>query len=550
MGRYYQTAQPEFVQDIMYRPPWELAKEVLQKEQGDYDVATTKANLFGSVDVEHMDTPAERENAARISQAYAQKADELTQQMQTAGMDWRQSMPALTKLGRELEADYKTGDISKIEGSAAQYAAMNKHLETIKDPITKQKAKEAYLNKFNQQTRGSLDGVFSYDQTYDKKDLTGEFLKELKETGNPDTDEAIRQFKKDGYINTSKVTTTALKGLKNAFGSFIKAKGYEPYLQQQEQFGLGNYFDPETGKLMSLDDKRSSLGAMGDYVQSAEYTQTKKDVDSKVDILSKEARDHSWEEYMGSKAEKAAKMVLLSGPTKEAIVNSQQQINILNKEFGQRLTTIGSQVGAKATGRDGMLSINDVWKALKRVRSNPRATPATLKKLESLSKELQETGRMWVGNKTQAGFAPFANTFGVENADSAQKQFATYTADPRALYPVKGDLVIRGKVIPDTSITDLLAHPENKKYGLHPEEIARIKGIAKDVNGELLDRQGYKDYYVQGSEMPVMVSEDPSEWRYNDMKMEYNIEGIPISQQASFEKLGIGMAQNASQKRK
>jgi hypothetical protein len=50
--------------------------------------------------------------------------------------------------------------------------------------------------------------------------------------------------------------------------------------------------------------------------------------------------------------------------------------------------------------------------------------------------------------------------------------------------------------------------------------------------------------------MPVMVSEDPSEWRYNDMKMEYNIEGIPISQQSSFEKLGIGMAQNASQKRK
>lgn len=547
MGRYYQTAAPEFVQDIMYRPPWELAKEVLLKEQGDYDTAVAKTSLYGDVDMQHMDTPAEIENAKRIQQAYAQKSDALLEQLQSAGTDWRKAMPGLTKLGRELSADFKTGDISKLEASAAQYAAMNKHLESIKDPATKERAKQAYLDKFNQQARGSLDGVFSYDQTYDKKDLTGEFLSELKETGHPDTDEAIRQFKKDGYINTSKVTTTALKGLKDAFGNFIKAKGYEPYLKQQEQFGLGQYFDPETKQLMSLDDKRSSLGVMGDYVQSAEYSQIKKDLDSKVDIIAQEARAHSWEEYMGTKA---AKTAMLSGPTKEAIVNSQQQIDILNKEFGQRLNSIGNQVGAKASAPGGRLSINDVWKALKRARSNPRATPATLKKLEVLSKELQETGRMWVGNKTQAGFAPFANTFGVENAESAQKQFATYTTDPRALYPVKGDLVIRGKVIPDTSITDLLAHPENKKYGLHPDEIARIKGIAKDANGDLVDKQGYKDYYVQGSEMPVMVSEDPSEWRYNDMKMEYNIEGIPISQQASFEKLGIGMAQNASQKRK
>jgi hypothetical protein len=547
MGRYYQTAAPEFVQDIMYRPPWELAKGVLQKEQGDYDTAVAKTSLYGDVDMQHMDTPAEIENAQRIQQAYAQKSDALLEQLQAAGTDWRKAMPGLTKLGRELSADFKTGDISKLENSAAQYAAMNKHLETIKDPATKERAKQAYLDKFNQQARGSLDGVFSYDQTYDKKDLTGEFLAEKKNWDDPDITSAISQWKKDGYINTKTTSTKKLEKLKQAFGDFVKAKGYEPYMQQQQQFGLGNYFDPETGQLMNVDDKRSSLSSMGDYAAQGEYKQVAQNIESKQDIIAAENRAHSWEEYMGSKA---AKTAMLSGPTKEAIVNSQQQIDILNKEFGQRLNNIGNQIGARASAPGGRLSINDVWKALKKARSNPRATPATLKKLEVLSKELQETGRMWVGNKTQAGFAPFANTFGVENAESAQKQFSTYTADPRALYPVKGDLTIRGKVIPDTSITDLLAHPENKKYGLHPDEIARIKGIAKDANGDLVDKQGYKDYYVQGSEMPVMVSEDPSEWRYNDMKMEYNIEGIPISQQSSFEKLGIGMAQNASQKRK
>jgi hypothetical protein len=546
MGRYYQTAAPEFVQDIMYKPPWELAKEVLQKEQGDYDTAVAKTSLYGDVDMQHMDTPAEIENAQRIQQAYAQKSDALLEQLQSAGTDWRKAMPGLTKLGRELSADFKTGDISKLENSAAQYAAMNKHLETIKDPATKERAKQAYLNKFNQQARGSLDGIFSYDQTYDKKDLTGEFLAEKKNWDDPDITSAISQWKKDGYINSRTTSTKKLDKLKQAFGDFVQAKGYQPYMQQQQQFGLGNYFDKE-GNLMSVDDKRSSLNAMGDYAAQGEYKQVTQSQDAKQDWLLQMDKQHSWDEYMGSKATKTS---MLSGPTKEAIVNSQDQINILNKEFGQRLRTIGSQVGAKATGKDGLLTINDVWNALKKARKNPKATPATLKKLEGLSKELHETGNMWVGNKTQAGFAPFANTFGVENAEGAQKAFATYTTDPRKLYPVKGDLTIRGKVIANTSITDLLAHPEDKRYGLYPDEIAKIKGIAKDANGDLVDKQGYKDYYIQGSEMPVMVSENPDEWRYNDMKQEYDIEGIPVSQQVSFEKLGIGMAQNQSQKKK
>jgi hypothetical protein len=264
MGRYYQTAAPEFVQDIMYKPPWELAKEVLQKEQGDYDTAVAKTSLYGDVDMQHMDTPAEIENAQRIQQAYAQKSDALLEQLQSAGTDWRKAMPGLTKLGRELSADFKTGDISKLENSAAQYAAMNKHLETIKDPATKERAKQAYLNKFNQQARGSLDGVFSYDQTYDKKDLTGEFLAEKKNWDDPDITSAISQWKKDGYINSKTTSTKKLEKLKQAFGDFVKAKGYEPYMQQQQKFGLGNYFDDE-GNLMSVDDARSSLSSMGDY---------------------------------------------------------------------------------------------------------------------------------------------------------------------------------------------------------------------------------------------------------------------------------------------
>ena len=29
MGQFYRTSKPQFVEDFMYQPPWELAKEVI-----------------------------------------------------------------------------------------------------------------------------------------------------------------------------------------------------------------------------------------------------------------------------------------------------------------------------------------------------------------------------------------------------------------------------------------------------------------------------------------------------------------------------------------
>lgn len=528
MGRFYTTAQPEFVQDIMYRPPWELAKEVLTKEQSDYDIALAKANVLGNVDIQHMDTDIERENAARISQTYQQKADEIVEQLQKGSAeDWRQTLPSITKVARELEADYKTGDISKIESSAAQYALMNKQLESIKDAATKQRAKEIYLNRFNQQARGSLDKVFSADQVYDKKDLTGEFLSELSKMDTPDSNEVLKHYKANGYINTAKMSTKELTGLKKSFENFVKAKGYQPYLQQQQEFGLGRYFD-EQGNLMSVDDARSSLKSGADYVQAAEYKQKGIDESSKVDVIAQEARSHAWEEYQGRQA---AKQALLSTPTRQAIVTTDEQVAKLNERYQAGIDALGNRLRVKSSRADGKIVPMDIERTIKTLRNKPGLSPLAKAQLDKDLQTLNEVRQQFVGNKARAGYSVMANVYGPEVASAAQESFNKYAEDPRSLASLKGDIFVKGKLYANTSITDIRNNPT--KYGFTKEEAAKVKG---DLETE---GQDPKDMYVQGSAMPVIVGERPEDWDYNEIKNEWYLGGVPISQQVNFKKLGL-----------
>lgn len=529
MARSYQTAQPEFVQDIMYRPPWELAKEVLAKEQGDYDTAVSKANLFGDIDIEHMDTAIERENAARIQQQYAQRADELINQMQSGTADdWRKAIPTMTKMGRELAADYKTGDISQIEGSAKAYAKFLEDTKGIKDAATKEAAKKAYLDRFNLQQRGSLDKVFSADEVYDKKDLTGEFIKELEHMDTPDAKETLRQYRKNGYINTASMTTKQLTGLRDQFGEFVKAKGYEPYLQQQEQFNLGKYFDPETGKLMSVDDRRSSLSSMADYVQGAEYKQVDKDLKTDADQLYMMNLKRGWELQDAANAQK---QLMLSGPTKEAIVTTQEQVDKLNERMYAGINVLANRLGVKSTRQDGRITPGDIEKKIKKLRSNPNLSKAARAQFDKDLVTLNTVRSQYVGNKTRAGYSVMANVYGPEVAEAAQKGYEAYAKDPRALLPLKGDIFLKGKMYADTSIDMVIKNP--KKYGFTDAEAAKIKGDAET------EGQDIKDMYVQGSAMPVIVGENPSDWDYNEIQNEYYLGDIPVRQQINFKKLGL-----------
>jgi hypothetical protein len=388
MGRFYQTAKPQFIEDMIYQPPWELMKEALGAEQDRYDVAVAKADMFNHVDVNYIDDPVERQKVADKQAYYAERADALTQKFQSAtGNDWAKSMPELNKLRRELEQDYKTGDIHKIQESADQYAKMEEHLKTIKDPVMKQKAKESFMSQWQANPNRSIDKTFSYNDIYDKKDVTGEFLDEwTKENKFPPNVISSAFAKTNGrYINSGKKDIEIREGAAKAYEQFVQAKGYEPYLKQEEQFGLGKYFD--NGKLMPFTDPRSSGYEQANYVGLSDYRkESKADADLKEDAYGLAALDFRNKMYLAQYAASKAKDAPISA-TRDAsfYYKYTPEGKAVVVEYNKKKGQLAQALGAKSPA--------EYDKYIDVVRNNPEKYPTQFKYLTTLDNTLNVNQR-------------------------------------------------------------------------------------------------------------------------------------------------------------
>lgn len=385
MGRFYQTAKPEFLEDIIYQPPWELIKEALGTQQQDYDLALAKANLLGDVDFKYIEDPVEREKARAKQEYYANRADEITKGLQTGDANnWRSQLGEISKLQKEVTTDYKTGDIYKMQKSAENYAAMEKHLATIKDPVMKERAKEDFMRQWQANPNRSMDQIFTSQDIYDKKDITGDFLKELKQM-EPDVYARATASTNGRYIDTKSTSKEVLADVDRIYSEYVKAKGLEPYLQQEQRYGIGNYFD-ENNQLMSYTDPRSSLYDQAKYAKEFGYTkekaEAKKDEDQYGLLAAKHAYDKEMEEYkyvVASRyAPKEATPISFSKDV-QFVYNHTTQGKEVVREYNRQLANLASQIGAKDP-KDYDLYIT-------KIRANPEKYKAQANVLFALDRD-------------------------------------------------------------------------------------------------------------------------------------------------------------------
>lgn len=401
MGRFYQTAKPEFVDDFIYQPPWELMKEALGQEQSDYDVALAKADLFKNIDINYIEDPIEKEKVRQKQEYYASKADELTNSLYNSGNDWRKMMPQINNLKKELEADYKTGDINNIQKSAAAYKAMDEHLKTIKDPARREAAKKYYLDEWRKAPNRSLDQIFSYEDIYDKQDPTGEFLNELK-LSKPDIWAKATASTNGKYIDTKSMSTEQLKDLDKAYGEFLDAKGYDPYLQQEQKLGFGTYYD-ENGQRLAFSDPKSSAFKQMQYVKNFEYTQQKADADKKADPYGLEAVQQanrlSAMQYQASldKAAKAQDLPISFTKDTSFYYSRTKEGRAVVKQYNDALGQIAKNVGAKDP--------KDYDKYIDIIRKNPQKYPEQFKQVTYYDNILNSNQRAGTDYFKNLGFS-------------------------------------------------------------------------------------------------------------------------------------------------
>ena len=250
MGRFFQTAPTQFVEDYIYQPPWELIQQAAAKEQQIYDTAIATAKLFDNLQIDHLQGEDDVYNVKEKQRYYAENAANIAKAIQNDPSKARQYMNNIEALSKELQKDMTTGDISKIQSSAQAYKKWQEDNKKRKEEdASRYSAAENYYlgeylkaggNSLNRQFKGelitkdvdwqklydSVDKLKASEWTQQSAGASGGYIYKNKQTGETVTADRI-----NGYLMSRLLTPENMAAL-----------------QQSQQYGLARYFDDQ-GKL-------------------------------------------------------------------------------------------------------------------------------------------------------------------------------------------------------------------------------------------------------------------------------------------------------------
>lgn len=245
MGRFYKTAVPEFVENYMYQPPWELAKQAMAvNEQGIQD-SLNAANLLKNVDINYIPEAGQKAIVDRIQKKYTEAADNISKNIQLglsqSPESWKKFSPEISNLGSTLQKDIKSGEIATITQS---YNNHNKWLEDNKDikekdPLLYQAAYNTFMTRWMKNPNRS--DVWQGEDLPDFDIHSKDIMDGLKEF------EADIQTKvANGYITDIKFLSKD-RIIQAYMGRVMSDPKAQAYLHKAIQYGVPGFVD-ENGK--------------------------------------------------------------------------------------------------------------------------------------------------------------------------------------------------------------------------------------------------------------------------------------------------------------
>ena len=273
MGRNFQTAPTQFIEDYIYQPPWELMQQAAAQKQQTYDLALASTKFFNKIPIDHLQGEDDVYNVQEKQRYYAENAANIAKAIQNDPAKAKQYMSNIEALQSELEKDMTSGDLSHIIGSAQAYKKWQEDNKKLKEdePARYAAAEKAYLanyinaggNSISQRFKGDL---VTKDVDWNKYIDSVEKLKASVVKGTTSTPTGT------GYIveHEGKTEVMDSKRLK----AFLFSKVMNPTdlasLRQSQQFGLGTYFsDPE---MTTLDYEASGFNNFNLASQAMAYT--------------------------------------------------------------------------------------------------------------------------------------------------------------------------------------------------------------------------------------------------------------------------------------
>jgi len=272
MARFFQTAPTQFVEDFIYQPPWELIQKATAQKQAQYDNLMAQAKLFENLPIQHLQGEDDVYNVKELQKYYGEKANQITDAIKKDPISLGKYLPNIEALSKELQADFTTGNISKIQSSYNAYQQWQKDNEQLKkdDPSRYAAANNYYLgqylkdggNSINRQYKGDL---VTKDVDWEKLNSSAEKIKanEWSQQSAGAGGGYIYKNKKTGEV----VTEDRIKGV--IYGQLLSDPSNVAALRQSELYGLGKYFNPDTG---AIDFNASGFTGTNMYAGAMAYS--------------------------------------------------------------------------------------------------------------------------------------------------------------------------------------------------------------------------------------------------------------------------------------
>ena len=293
MSRFNIIEKPEYVSDFLYQPPWELIEKVAQKKQEDFSATMKSMDMLeGSLSVGYIPDPVEESRLETIQKYYQDKIDSFNDNLLSNPNDYKKYLPDMIRLGKDINQDLKTGDLSNIQGSYNIYQSWLQSESVkkaqIEDPGLFETAKNKFLNNWRANPNRSQDALFTGQQLYSGKDFTAGLEKIIKEL-QPD-------LQKEGLVDTSGnwVTTTtkeqkqlAVNRINNlVMGKIMSDPTLKDYIMQRDSLGYNGYLDAEGNFISPLNEKGepnpySALSSVFQFGQAFAFNENT--IDQKAD---------------------------------------------------------------------------------------------------------------------------------------------------------------------------------------------------------------------------------------------------------------------------
>ena len=284
MGRFYQTAKPEFVDNFIYQPPWELMMATLQKKEEGIKNQLNEMEFLKSFPIDYIDY--DKDLALAEKEKISAQIDNIASNFQKDLLNPNNKYE-IQKLKRELQKSATNGTIYNLQKNAESYRKFEAMRNTLSDPNDREKYVKMFENYKNSnkefRDKGEFGQTFTPEEMYNSVNYWDNFTKsESFKALEPDIKKSKIDKINGAWVVTQGSETKSLEESKigQAFKNYIQTQpGIKGYAGSREKY-FGEKWLDEKGE---IDFTKGTLyNMLNEGVPSLSYSQTASSTDRQM----------------------------------------------------------------------------------------------------------------------------------------------------------------------------------------------------------------------------------------------------------------------------